>query len=118
MDKINKTLYGKILLQADEAKIRGMKKLAAAVLNGLGPVSREDEKFSYSSKDLNTDIYNGLWKLSLNILGYHDLESVDIEKLDAVIQKAASEFVDNIENSLDLENQIGPNEDVLPGQLK
>lgn len=115
MNKLNPIVYQKILLQAQEAKIREMKKLAGAVLNGLGPTAAE-EKITYSSTELKEDIYNGLWKLAFNVVGYHDLESADIEKLNNAIAFATDNFVRDIEQALDVEGKIGPNEPKLPGQ--
>lgn len=115
MNKLNNVVYQKLLLQAQEAKAREMKKLAGAVLNGLGPTSAE-ERSDYSSVELKEDVYNGLWKLAFNVVGYHDLESADIEKLDKAIAFATDNFVKEIEQALDIEGKIGPNEPKLPGQ--
>jgi hypothetical protein len=115
MNKLNPVVYQKLLLQAQEAKAREMKKLAGAVLNGLGPTAVED-KAAYSSTELKEDVYNGLWKLAFNVVGYHDLESADIEKLDRAIAFATDNFVKDIEQALEVEGKIGPNEPKLPGQ--
>jgi len=115
MNKLNSVVYHKILLQAQEAKLRNMKKLANAVLSGLGPTPAE-EITTYSSKELKEDIYNGLWKLAFNIVGYHDLESADIEKLNAAVAYAAENFVKEVEHALDVDGKVGPNEPKLPGQ--
>lgn len=115
MNKLNSIIYEKIVLQAQEAKLREMKKLASAVLNGLGPVPA-DEKVAYSSRDLREDVYQGLWKLAFNVIGYHDLESADIEKLDKAVAYAVENFVKDIEHALEVDGKIGPNEPKLPGQ--
>lgn len=115
MSKLNSIVYQKLLLQAQEAKVRDMKKLAGAVLNSLGSMPAE-EVTSYSSVELKDDVYNGLWKLAFNVVGYHDLTSADIEKLDRVISFATDGFVKDVEQALDVEGKIGPNEPKLPGQ--
>lgn len=115
MNKLNPIIYQKILLQAQEAKFRDMKKLAGAVLGSLGPTPAE-EKIVYSSVELKEDIYNGLWKLAFAVVGYHDLDSADIEKLDKAIAFATDNFVKDIEQALDVEGKVGPNEPKLPGQ--
>ena len=115
MNKLNSVVYQKIVLQAQEAKLREMRKLASAVLNGLGPNPAED-KIVYSARDLKEDIYQGLWKLAFNVIGYHDLDSADIEKLDKAVAYAVDNFVKDIEHALDVEGKIGPNEPKLIGQ--
>ena len=109
MNKLNSVVYQKIVLQAQEAKLREMRKLASAVLNGLGPNPAED-KIVYSARDLKEDIYQGLWKLAFNVIGYHDLDSADIEKLDKAVAYAVDNFVKVIEHAMDVESKIGPNE--------
>lgn len=115
MNKLNGVIYQKLLLQAQEAKLREMKKLSNAILSGLGPTSAE-EKVTYSSKDLEEDVYKGLWKLAFDVIGYHDLESADIEKIDKIISFASENFIKEVEKVLDVDGKIGPNEPKLPGQ--
>ncbi len=115
MIKLNAVVYQKILLQAQEAKLRDMKKLANAVLNGVGSTPPENTSV-YSSIELKEDVYNGLWKLAFDVVGYHDLESADIEKLDDVIAIATDNFVKEIECALNVDGKIGPKEPKLPGQ--
>lgn len=115
MNKLNPIVYQKILLQAQEAKLRDMKKLAGAVLGGLAPAPAE-EKITYSFTDLKENVYNGLWKLAFDVVGYHDLNTADIEKLDKAIVYATDNFVKEIEHALEVEGKIGPNEPKLPGQ--
>jgi len=117
--KLNPIIYKKILLQANEAKFQGLTKLASAVLGGVGAVPKEDEEeMIYSSKNLKEDLYNGLWKLAFNVVGYHDLDTLDIEKLDSIIRSASEQFLNNIEGVSGVYGKIGAMEPDLPGQKK
>ena len=116
MTKLNNTVYQKILLQTQEAQVRELKKLASAVLNGLGSLPRDEENFSYSFQELRTDIYNGLWKLAFDVVGYHDLESTDIQKVDETICVLANKFIKEMETVLEVNDKVGPNEPKLMGE--
>jgi hypothetical protein len=116
MKKLNAVVYNKLLLQAEEAKDQGLKKLAQGILGSLTPAP-EEEKISYGSGDLNDDIYHGLWALSTNVLKYYDLESVDAEKVNEVIEIFAEKFISDLENTLGIDKgTIGPLEPTLPGE--
>jgi hypothetical protein len=118
MKKLNKIVYNKLLLQADEAKEQGMKKLAQGILGALTAYPK-DEHGSYASVELNDDIYRGLWALSTNVISYYDLESVDAEKVNEIIEIFAEKFISELETSLGVtEGTVGPLEPKLPGESK
>lgn len=119
MKKLNATVYHKLLLQAEEAKLRDsqeMTKLAAAICNSLGPIP-EDETVSYNFESLQEDIYNGLWKMATCVIKYHDLTSVDAEKVHQSLEIMAKKLIEEVEHSLSVPHtQIGPLEEKVPGQ--
>jgi hypothetical protein len=118
MKKLNSTVYNKLLLQAEEAKDQDMIKLASAIVDALGP-EPEDIKTSYNLNQLQQDMHQGLWKLATCVIKYHDLESVDAEKVNDVLEALASKIIEDIELSLNVDDtKVGPLEDVLPGQSK
>jgi len=118
MTKVNNIIYKKLLLQAEEAKEQGLNKLASSICGAIGPVP-EDERLEYSHAKMNDDIHYGLWKLATHILKYHDLESVDAEKIDQVIEALASKFVKELEESLGIDPvKAGPLEPKLLGESK
>lgn len=117
--KLNNVVYKKLVLQAEEAKEIKLTKLASAVLNGVGAVSRdEDEKISFSSSELEESVYNSLWKVAVDILSYHDLESADIQKIDEAVQVLAGKVIREVEGSLSVSGKIGPLEPKLPGEVE
>jgi hypothetical protein len=118
MKKLNAVIYHKLLLQAEEAKEQKLTKLASGVLNALGPYP-EEETVQYASSDMEEDVHRGLWSLATCVLKYHDVSSVDAEKLDEVIESLASKFINELEDSLGIEgSRIGPLEPAVPGESK
>ena len=118
MKKLNSVVYNKLLLQAEEAKDREMVKLASALMNTMGPMP-EDEQVIYNFSELQTDVYQGLWKLAACIIKYHDLESVDAEKVHEVLEALATKVIEEVEQSLSVDNtHVGPLEDKVPGENK
>ena len=116
MKKLNSVIYNKLLAQADEAKYRKLPKLAAGILGSLGPVP-EDENVKYNFSELQNDVYQELWKVATCVIKYHDLKTVDAERVHQVLDSFASKIIEDIEQSLDVKNDaIGPLEDKVLGE--
>ena len=116
MKKLNEIVYRRLLLQAEEAKERGLHKLADGVLNSLGPIP-EDERVQYSYGELQDDIYKGIWKLAVHVIKFYDVESVDAEKMNEAIETLASKLVDSLEETLAVD-LVGPLDPKVPGELE
>lgn len=118
MKKLNETIYNKLLLQGEEARERGMDKLASSIFEAIGSCP-EDERKEYTYRELKEDVQRDLWKIAARVLAYYDLQSLDAEVLDKEIVSLAGHLVDDIELSLGVDEVIaGPLEPKLPGQDK
>ncbi|HEY5268407.1 MAG TPA: hypothetical protein VII94_04710 [Candidatus Saccharimonadales bacterium] len=118
MKKFNAIVYDKLFLQAEEAKEQGMVKLAAGLLNTLGSFP-EDENVIYNIENLQEDVYKQLWNVAASVIKYHDLNSVDAEKVHNTLEVFASKIIAEVEQSLGVDNsQIGPLESNVPGESK
>lgn len=118
MKKLNSIIYGKLMLQAEEARDRDMLKLASDILASveLGP---DDSKIEYSSEDLNNDIQEGLWKLAACVMKYHDIQSVDVEKMDDCLKLAGMTVRSMACTAIDLAyDDVGPLEPKVLGESK
>lgn len=111
---LNKQLYNRLLVQAQEAKSYHMDKLASRVITSLGSLPEEDN-VSYDLKEVKDDIHQGMWNIATCLLKYHDISHVDIEKLDNILGYLTTSFINEIEESLDLK-KIGALETKVPGQ--
>lgn len=115
--KLNKTVYNKLLLQAQEAKELGLKKLSNIIFNNIGSVPKEDTEIdSFSSLQLKEKVHSSLWKIALDVIKYHDLESVDIQKIDEILVNLAEQVLSEVEVSLGADDKIGPLEPKLFGE--
>lgn len=120
MKKLNAIVYNKLVLQAEEAKNQKMTKLANGLFEAIqfGPMD-DSEDTSYASIEMNEDVYSDLWRAVTAVLKYHDVTSVDAEKIDEVIELFASKFINSVEETLGIEkNKIGPLEPAVLGQSK
>lgn len=116
--KLNSILHKKLLLQAQEAKIQGLNKLASGILESIGS-EPQNEDIGYSYEQLQEHIHQDLWKAAAKILAYYDVKSVNVENLDKTILTCADDLTNEIEKTLDLDMIVrGPFEPKVPGEDK
>ncbi len=112
--KLNPTLHKKLLAEAEEAKLQSLTKLASALEHALVP--SEDSQSLYSLSEVRQDVYEGLWKLATSLLKYHDVTSLPTERLDVVLADLSIDFMEQVEQVIGKQDQIGPFEPKVPGQ--
>jgi len=115
MIKLSEVIYNKIVVQAQEAELLGFTDLSSNINNALKEANIFDnESYHYSRKELNEDIRCNIWKSAMAVIGYHNLNSVDVGRLSEVIDEMAYKVSNAIEEKLNVTNELGPN-DKLPG---
>jgi len=116
--KINKTLYNKLLLQAEEAKNHGMVKLASDVINSIEAFPEEEAK-EYSRKEMQDDVSADVWKVATRVFNYYQVKSADIEILNKIIIQSSEQLISNLEKAINLKKDlIGKSEPLVPGEEK
>lgn len=118
MRKLNSVIYQKLLIQANEAKTQQLTKLAFGIVGALGPMA-EDEHVQYEYKQLQNEVYEGMWRLATHVIKYHDVESADAGKIHDRLEVLADKFIEELEQSLGVEDVIaGPLEPKLFGEKR
>ena len=116
MKKLNSVVYHKLLLQAQEAKTQNLTKLASGIISAVGPIP-EDEQVKYNYQQLHDEIYEGMWKLAINVIKYYDVNSADAQKIGERLETLSEKFIGEMKISLGTEDVIaGPLEPKLFGQ--
>ena len=112
---MNETIYYKLQLQADEARYQGMVKLAEVIEETIG--SSPVEVTEYSCDQMNNDIYKDLWSIATKLMVYHNIDNVDIDQVNKSLVSWAERIIDDIEKTLEINNNVkGPLENKLPGE--
>jgi len=114
--KINPTIYKKLLAQAEEAKAQGFTKLADGIVNAIGSYPIEElEEYTYAQ--LQDDLHRDLWKVATRLMYYYDLQSIDALKLEQTLASWASNMLDDLEITLNVDGVVaGATEPKVPGQ--
>lgn len=118
MSKLNVVVYRRLLACAEEAKEQGMIKLADNIKEAIGS-EPETEDVTYSYSQMESDVHRQLWKAAASMMKYWGVDFVDVQKLDNSILVWASELIDEVEHSLNVDTTSkGPLEPKVPGQDK
>lgn len=119
MKKLSSTLYNKLVLQAEEAKERGLIELQDNILQSIGDESKEDVLEQYSFAELKKDINQDIWKLATKLMIFYDLKSVDALAVAQSVETLSAKALNELECSLGVENMVkGASEPDLPGESK
>lgn len=115
--KLNSVIYNKLILQAEEAKNQGLEKLADNVISSMDSFPREDgEIVTISNNELSSEIDKKLWSIAMDYIKYHDLQSVDIQKVAEFVKEMSEKIGSTINSTLQINSNIGPLEPKLAGQ--
>lgn len=118
MIKLNKKIYDRLILQAEEAKELGLQKLADGIVSAMPPTPVDnEEKYNVSEAELNDFVYKQLWKVALNIVSFYDAKSIDVEKISDTLNYLGEKIKNDIERSLGKYGCISDLEEPLPGTI-
>lgn len=116
MKKMNQHLRERLILQAEEAKHIGLVKLGETVQDAVLHAQVVTDTGIFNHDELVESVKGSLWRAACKIAIYHDLPTIDIQKMETLIVVATNDFMHHIECSYDVENKIGPFEEVVMGQ--
>lgn len=115
MKKFNEIIFNKLTVVAEEAKSQGYELLSSSIKETLEP-GFETKKQTYSYAELKDNVYSNLWKIAQQIMIYHDVTTIDVERVDETLHSLANKIVEAIEPELPIEHALGPLEPLVPGQ--
>jgi len=104
MKKINKNLYNRLYIEAQELKMLGKVKLANSILNSLGSVSEEELKESSDEDFIEKDIFENtkqdLTEIVIQLCS--DLNcNISSKDIDLIASKLTDVLITKIENLKD-----------------
>lgn len=120
MRTIKKTLFNRLAVQAQEAEIQGLTKVADALTSQIEKnsayVRKNDEFYVYSEKDVKSDIQNKFWDIIVRIADYYDA-NIDAKDMQYIIDKAANDILNEVRVKLGINHGIGAYEPNVPGEV-
>ena len=118
MKKLNKVIYNKLILQAEQAREFNMHKLANNILNTIGSIPKDnsEELEKYAFTELEDDVSNLLWKIAYRVMDYYNLDSVDIKKIESCIDDLSDKVINELKQPMNIEKNFGEKEPKVIGE--
>jgi hypothetical protein len=121
MRTINKTLYSRLIAQAEEAEIQGLTKIADMILDqtekNAEAIRSDEASYNYSSEELEADVEKCFWDAAVRVADYHD-KSFDAKHLESIIKECSRTLLNELRASLQVEHGVGAFESTVPGEVK
>ncbi len=112
-------LAQRIDLQAQEADVRGLTKLASELtsLAETVPIRNEELIFSYSQEELQSRLKESFWRSALEVMNYHNVLNFDAQEVNEILSQAQENLIMALQNKLAINSLLGPFDSAtcLPG---
>jgi Ribonuclease G/E len=117
MRTIKKNLLQRLALQAEEAELQGMVKVASALTEQITkqPVRDNEQFYVYSSEDFIKDVESKLWDASIRAADFFDIR-VDAEQTQLMVEKFAQDLIKEIAVRGGAVHGVGAHEPNVPGE--
>lgn len=120
MRTVKESLLNRLAAQADEAELQGLHKVAEALTEQVSKNAentRSNEAFYlYSVEDLQKDVEANLWNAMVRVADFYD-HDLDALQVNEIVEKFASDFVNEMRVSFGLKSVVGAHEPTVPGEI-
>ncbi|MCZ2224575.1 MAG: hypothetical protein LC122_13200 [Chitinophagales bacterium] len=103
MRKLSHSLYNRLYLQAEEAKLAGNKKLANFVFKSLGSFPSETGINESNLPELKEALKSSLLNACIDYADLNDKEDIDIVKLEEFCEEFSIKFLNSAKKFLKVE---------------
>lgn len=120
MRTVKKTFLNRLAVQAKEAEIQGLDKVAESLTSQIVKNSEHvrdaDTFYVYSEKDVKSDIQDKFWDVIVRIADYYDA-NIDAKEMQAVIDRYSEDMLNEVKTKLGMSHGIGAYEASVPGEV-
>ena len=120
MRTIKKNLFERLNLQAEEAEVQGLEKVAQSLTDQIEEQSKairkDDEFYSYSKPELDKDLQCKLWSAAVRILDFYNVKHFDATQVQELVEKAASGLVTGLCKQAGINHGVGAYEKPVYGE--
>lgn len=120
MRTITENLLNRLIVQAEEAEVRGLSKLAGNLTEQINSSSirKDDANYSYSENEFRKDINDQLWSSIVRTADFYGIKRFDAYEMNQLVEKTAEDFVKSIRLHAGITHGVGAYEPSIPGEEK
>lgn len=121
MRTIKESLFERLALQAEEAELQGITKVASALTTQLDNQSKigirsNDDFYSYPREVFEQDLQTQLWAAVLRVADFYGIGKFDASRIQQAIEKIGSDLVNEMCNEAGIRHGVGAYEPSVPGE--
>ena len=120
MRTIKENLLRRLGMQAKEAELQGMEKIADALTYQIekhANFTRHDDAFYvYSEDQFRSDVTNQLWSIILRAADFYGVRRLDASDLQTVVEKSAEDIIQSFRTKTGVHHGVGAYEERVPGE--
>jgi hypothetical protein len=118
MRTVSEKYLNRIKLQADEAELLGLKKIAKVLKDQTDTLSvrEDDEDYKYSKEELEEDVSKCIWDAVSRIQDYFD-DVLDARVTEELVNSCTSNLIEEISSKVSPDG-VGKYECEVPGEAK
>ena len=117
MRTITEKFADRLLIQAKEAELKGLNKVADHITNTVSAqeTRKTDVSYTYAEEDFTTDVEGKLWEGVFRAADFFDC-NVDAADMQDVISKLAKNLIDEVRIKGGVKHGVGAYESTVPGE--
>jgi len=119
MRTVTENLKERLVAQAEEAKLQGLTKTAAHLINQTEniEVRANLQSYTYSNEDFQNDVEDSIWKAVIRFADFHNA-SIDAIQAQDIVEKVAKDLVSELRAKTGMNHGIGAFEPTVAGESR
>ncbi|MDP2683531.1 MAG: hypothetical protein Q8P20_00590 [bacterium] len=119
MRTITEKVAYRLLTQAKEAELQGLKKVAKHCTNAVAVhgVRKNDASYTYAIEDFHTDVEGRLWEGVVRAVDFFDCR-VDASEMNDIVMKLAEQLIKEVRIKGGAAHGVGAYEPNVPGECR
>ena len=122
MRTIKQNLMQRMAMQASEAEVQGLHKVADALTNQVenhANRTRDDDAFYvYADSDFRKDVEEQLWAVMVRAADFYGVRFFDAREINEIVESTADDMISNFRKKVGVRHGVGAYEPEVPGQPK
>ncbi len=117
MRTVTENLKKRLIIQAEEAKVQGLTKIASHlnVQAERNPIRNDGDSYTYSNDDFQNDVENSIWGAVVRFADFHNV-SIDAIKAQDLVEKVAADLISELRVKTGAVHGVGAYEPIVSGE--
>lgn len=121
MRTIKKTLFYRLIAQAEESDLQGLTKVSEAlttqITKNASNIRDVSEPYIYTKHEFQREIEDKFWDIIVRASDFYDV-NLDAQEMQPLVEKYAEDLNKDIQTKFAVKHGVGAYEPTVPGELQ